>query len=618
MNLGARAKYSVPAAYKNFALIRTRGRVYGLHQSLDPLGVSHTGRLHDHPAVLIAATVPEMQRLIDACDESEIVPQVIDRCENYHLVRLAGKMYGVPVSAGPADLHLADERRRVGAIPVHGADDLRQKIARLRTASPVEFGGWLPIYEYAGNCGKHPQFAHAGEPPDGFRFTCSAPPPARRASKWDYFFARTYDLVCKPFRGAAAAFRVLGAFIRPRPGITIAARIRVFFTMIGLVFLLLRRGCKPLAIVRFLLTRQLQSQLLLGNGTGPVFLTSMPFTYGQRPWVIEIEDPTTLFYPMIQNGQTCGLDIRKAPCFPIIKTLLEHKNCKAILTHMESTAMMLPKLFESDPIARKIVHAPLGVKLPARWQKHEAQGFDEPLHLLFINSWCQVPENFYVRGGLDVLEAFAILHERYPQLRLTMRSHLPALDDHYRRILEQGWVRVIDRFMTAEEMAALHAESHIYLLPAARVHIVSLLQAMSYGLAIVASDGWGIEEYLDHERNGLVVTGRYGKVSWADGEAGLLREDYEPMFTSDPEVVEGIVEAVSRLVEDALLRRELGRAARRDIETKFTVARWNDGLAKALAKAVHPGPHVAMDRVSLSHAAERGEPTPVPAARMEE
>ena len=45
---------------------------------------------------------------------------------------------------------------------------------------------------------------------------------------------------------------------------------------------------------------------------------------------------------------------------------------------------------------------------------------------------------FNVRGGLDVLEAFAILHEHYPQLRLTMRTALPALDDHYYQILESG------------------------------------------------------------------------------------------------------------------------------------------------------------------------------------
>ena len=600
MNFGPRAKYSVPATYRNFALVRMRGRVFGIHQSLDPKGVLYTGRLFDHPAIFSAATVEELQRLIENCDERELVPQVIDRCEVYDVVRLRGKLYGVPQAAGPADLHLPEERRRVGAIAVENVEELRAKIRNLRSASAVEFGGWLPAYEFAGNCGKHPQFAHAGEPPEGFRFTCSAPPPLRRRPRWDIVTANAYDIFCKPFRGMAAVGRVLGAFLRPRPGITIGARVRIFFAMLRLIFVLLTRGCKPLAIVRFLHTRQLQSQLLLGNDSKPVFLTSMPFTLGHRPWVIEIEDPTTLFFPMIQNGQTGGLDIRNASCFPIIKTLLEGENCKAILTHMRSTAELVPKLFGSETIARKVVYAPLGVKLPARWQQHETQHPDEPIHLLFINSWCQVPENFFVRGGLDVIEAFAILHVRYPQLRLTIRTHLPDMDDHFHRILEQGWVRVIDRFMTSEEMAALHAESHVFLLPAARVHIVSLLQAMSYGLAVVASDGWGIEEYLENERNGLVVKGRYGKTSWADAEAGLLREDYEPMFTADPDNVERLVEAVSRLVEDETLRRQLGRNARRDIETKFTVARWNEGLQTALGRALPPGTTNSSDAIAAT------------------
>ena len=213
----------------------------------------------------------------------------------------------------------------------------------------------------------------------------------------------------------------------------------------------------------------------------------------------------------------------------------------------------------------------------------------EQIHLIFINSWCQVPANFYVRGGLDVLEAFATLRVRYPQLRLTLRSSIPGLDDHYHRILEEGWVRIIDRYLPAEEMSDLLASSHIFLLPAARVHILSLLQAMSYGLAVVASDGWGIEEYVRHEHNGLIVKGRYGKTSWADFEAGLLREDYEPTHTADPTVVEGIVEAVSRLVEDASLRRRLGRTAREDVETTYTLDGWNSGLKEVFDKILAPG-----------------------------
>jgi glycosyltransferase involved in cell wall biosynthesis len=191
-----------------------------------------------------------------------------------------------------------------------------------------------------------------------------------------------------------------------------------------------------------------------------------------------------------------------------------------------------------------------------------------------------------VRGGLDVLEAFAILHERYPQLRLTLRTTLPPLHDHFHRIIDNCWVRVINRFLPAAEMEDLLAEGHIFLLPAARIHVVSLLQAMSYGMAVVTSDGWGIEEYVTHEVNGLIVKGRYGKTSWADEQAGMLREDYEPMYTAEPEVVEGIVEAVSRLVENRELLRRLGRTARHDVQKFFNLEQWNLGLKNLLDMAL--------------------------------
>jgi glycosyltransferase involved in cell wall biosynthesis len=222
------------------------------------------------------------------------------------------------------------------------------------------------------------------------------------------------------------------------------------------------------------------------------------------------------------------------------------------------------------------------VRLPDRYQRHEDDG---PVNLLFTNSWHQMRDSFFLRGGLDVLEAFDILRRRYPEVRLTVRSALPRLEERHYRMLESGWVRVIDRFMPAERMAELRRESDIYLLPAARIHIVSVLQAMAHGQAVVVSDGWGMEEYVEHGRNGLVVPGRYGKVSWADREAGVLREDYGPMYAPDRRVVEGLVESVSLLIEDRALRNRLGDAARADVETKYTLDRWNAALKAAFDKA---------------------------------
>ncbi|QJW98254.1 glycosyltransferase family 4 protein [Frigoriglobus tundricola] len=596
MHLGRREKVPFPASYNGFTLIRTHGRVYALPPGTQVQRIMTTAGLLDrHPAVLSAATLEGVQRLVDACDARAHVPEVVGRAEGYDLVRHRGTYYAVPQSAGDLDLDVPEDRQHAGVISGNSPDDLERIVRANATGAPVEFAGWLPIFAVSGNCGAHPQFKHTVSPPAGYRFTRSAPienrapRPVRGFGAIKAACGALGRTLARAARTAVLAARVPLTFVQPRPGVTVATRVRVFAAFVRMAAMLLWRGCRPGAVFRFLQTRHLQSQLLLGRQE-LVFLTSMPYTFGQNPWVIEIEDPTTLFYPLVQNGYTASQSLADSPYYPVIKAVLEADHCKAILTHMRSTAELIPALFESEAISKKVIYAPLGVRLPDRWQRHEPRADDEPIDLLFINSWCQVPENFYVRGGLDVLEAFAVLRERYPHVRLTMRTALPTLSEYYHRVLEGGRIRVVNRYLSDAEMADLHATSHVFLLPAARVHIVSLLQAMSYGLPVVGSDGWGMEEYLDHEQNGLVVRGRHGTASWADPEAGMLRENYEVMCTPDPEVVAGIVEAVSRLVEDPALRRRLGRTARATVRDRYNLEGWNRGLQAALDRAGTRGP----------------------------
>jgi glycosyltransferase involved in cell wall biosynthesis len=442
-------------------------------------------------------------------------------------------------------------------------------------ATPVEFLGWLPVFERFGNCGAHPQFGHTDDPPPGYTFVTSgrvasddAPPP------------RTLP------RRASAAVLALGlslwvfADTARRHGLW--RTLVTFCRFVRFVLALARKTGRVLPALKFAHSRNFRSQVLVPRHAELAFLTSVPYTYGQNPWVIEIEDPTTLFFPFLRNGHTADADVRRSPYFGAVKALLEADACRGIVTHMRSTAEMLPVLFGSETIARKVTHAPLGVRLPERFQTHDD---GETVNLLFTNSWHQLRDGFFYRGGLDVLQAFDVLRRRYPQVRLTIRSALPELDERHHRILESGWVRVIDRFMPAKRMAALRRESHVYLLPAARIHIVSVLQAMSYGQAVVVSDGWGMDEYAVHGRNCLVVKGRYGKVTWADRAAGMLREDYRPMFRPDEAVVEGLVESVSLLIEQRAVRKRLGAAARADAATRFTPGRWNAALKAAFDKA---------------------------------
>jgi glycosyltransferase involved in cell wall biosynthesis len=439
----------------------------------------------------------------------------------------------------------------------------------------IEFAGWLPIFREFGNCGCHPQFAHAAEPPAGYRFVQSGQtldPDALAEDRAERARATTL--------GVRAVFTLAQNGLRWGP----VRCLRLLATVLRLLIALLCGGAHLKAALRFVHSRHFSSQLLLPRRPGLVFLTSVPYTYGHHPWVIEIEDSTSLFYPFIRNGQTWSQDVSASPYFPLVRALLEAENCRAIISHMRSTATTLPRLFQSELLRSKIHHVPLGVPLPGRWQRHDDE---EHLDLLFTCSWHQDPASLYLRGGLEVLDAFDIIHTRYPHVRLTLRTALPrSLDARYREIIDRCWVRVISWYLKPEEMNALLSKSHVFLLPAARVHIVSILKAMSFGQVVIASDGWGFNEYLRHGRNGVIVKGRYGQASWMDEKAGMLRENYERMRVSDPEIVQGLVDAISELAEDRHRRKRLGQAARHDVATRYNLANWNHGLKAVLDHAV--------------------------------
>jgi len=306
--------------------------------------------------------------------------------------------------------------------------------------------------------------------------------------------------------------------------------------------------------------------------------------------VIEIEDTTTLFvpFPRIDGKRddprlfgTGG--IYESGFLPVLKALLQSESCRGIITHVKSTADSIPVLFDDPTLADKVFHFPLGIRQRLAGKMPQAK---DRVTILFTNSWHQGATSFYLRGGLDVLEAYSVVFSKYPDARLVLRTKLPPdLNERYRRIIDKCNVQVIDQFLSEPEMEALFSSADIYVLPAARLHVVSVLQAMASGLAIIVSDGWGMAEYITQGRNGLIVPGRYGRTSWMDSN-GMLRENYQPLLLTDPLVTNGLVEALSSLIKDAEMRTTLAETALNDVATRFSLERWNDDLATAFDRAI--------------------------------
>lgn len=403
----------------------------------------------------------------------------------------------------------------------------------------VVYAGKLPAF---GHVGSHPQFRHTARPPAGYAFVPPSP-------QWRW--SRAPGLVIPVLRLIAAG---------------------------------LRAGVPGRAVIAFLRSRGPRTQLHYPRDADLVFLPTWPLIVNQLPWIVELEDNVTLFAPYVANGATRDVDVRALPCFPLVRALLESRACRAIVCHVRATAESIPRLFERPGLAAKTHFLPLGIDPgPAPSPRRPGR------QLLFANSWHQDPRSFYRRGGIDVLEAFDVLRRRYPDVTLTLRTRLPDdLPEHYRAVCDGAGVRMIEGKLSDGDMADLLARADVFLLPAARIHVVSILHAMARGAVVVASDGWGVEEYVNDGVNGLVVRGRHGVSSWTSPD-GLLREDYGPLWSADPRVVQGLVEAVGRLFDDPPLWERLRGTAAADVRGRFGLDAWNRGLEAILDRAMGRG-----------------------------
>ncbi|MGA2916324.1 MAG: glycosyltransferase [Sedimentisphaerales bacterium] len=533
--------------YEHYNIVSFRSDVYGVPEEFGP-AESICGLWFSLPGVLAGRNCNEVKKLIRSANRLSDEPFLLCEYKNYNVVRYNNCHYAVPHSIGNVDFSNREEQLHPEIISADNQNQLQVQIDKLEKTVPIEYAGWLPSFSKFGNCGSHPQFAHIKTPPEGYRFT--------------YFRPGSNDkIVKKTFRQWIAFF---------------VKRLLLLTAVFKLVVSAWSKGAKWHYIYHFLKTRDIKLQLLIPRKRKLLFLPSVPYILGQHPWVIEIEDPISLLFPFVHNGHTCSENFHKSPYLPVFKALFESKSCKAIITHVKSTAESLPKLFQSTKLASKVKHVPLGVKLPKVY--HEAEKEDGKVRILFNNSWHQDSRNFFIRGGLDVLAAFDRLHKNYPNVLLTLRTSLPSMNPRYMRIIEQNHIGVIDRFLPDQEWETLMINSDIYLLPSDRIHVVSILEAMSYGLAVVASDGWGVQDYVEHRRNGMVVKGRYGKVTWMDDESGMLCENYAIMQREDPYVIDNMVEILSSLVKDKQLRCRLGRQAREDVKDKYNLENWNNGL----------------------------------------
>lgn len=150
------------------------------------------------------------------------------------------------------------------------------------------------------------------------------------------------------------------------------------------------------------------------------------------------------------------------------------------------------------------------------------------------------------KGVYDLVRAFALIAPGLPRARLVLGgigevaaiTQLAAELNISQRVSCPGWLDPVGK-------AAAFAASQVFLLPSYIEGMpMALLEAMSWGLPVIATPVGGIPQVVEHEVNGLLIT---------------------------PGDIQDLARQMQRLLADAALRERLGAAARARIAAEFSL-----------------------------------------------
>jgi glycosyltransferase involved in cell wall biosynthesis len=292
--------------------------------------------------------------------------------------------------------------------------------------------------------------------------------------------------------------------------------------------------------------------------------------FREEPWVIDVGCFTNFL-----AGDYQHLERYKG----IIERKLGSRWCKKILCWSEFAKESLLGNLDGRQFEHKIMLSPLATR-----RRHFAKNYREgKVKLMFVNSANMLGE-FDGKGGKELLEAYALLARKYADIELVVRSEMPV--DLKRRYQGARGLRIIDRVVPWAELEQEFMSADIFVMPSYVGVASSILEAMSYELPTVATNVYHQAEVVEDGKTGLLVE-KSQQVPWYI-KGSIPNDPLHPSFqqairTVDHRVVQRLVEKVSVLIESPELRRNMGAAARWEIEHgKFCIEKRNERLKRVL------------------------------------
>ena len=293
--------------------------------------------------------------------------------------------------------------------------------------------------------------------------------------------------------------------------------------------------------------------------------------FRKEPWVVDLE------YVSILIGLGKHFNRYKR----LIERAFASRYCKKILCLSEAARQTVLLNLDCTEFEHKVETVPFAVG-KKDFTKHFT---NNKVKLLFVGS-ANILGEFEAKGGTEVLEVFSYLTKKYDNLEMVIRSDMPP--SMKKRCSQIENLKVIDKTIPWEILEQEFKSADIFLLPAHITPWSVLLDAMSYELPIVTIDAWANPEIVEDGKTGFLVQ-KSRKVPYYI--ENLIPNFDSPQFRKairnpDPEVVQGLVEKTSILIENTELRRRMGKAGRWEIEHgKFSVEKRNEKLKRLFDEA---------------------------------
>ncbi len=292
----------------------------------------------------------------------------------------------------------------------------------------------------------------------------------------------------------------------------------------------------------------------------------------EKPWVVDLEFVNAL-------AGYCNINLVKN----LISKKLRSRECKAILPWSKWGANTVLNSMDCTGFKDKIKVVRYTVS-PKNIERVPKKSGIRMLFLGSINQCGRMRERY--KGLYENVEAFIQIQDKYDDLELVIRSSVTP--EVRARVSKYPNIKIIDSQLSYEQLEELYRSTDVFPHIGYEAMNLSTLEAMSYGIPVIATNLYNIPEAITHMKNGMLIDLPDSTLLYTKN--GSPNEYSNPPINTMKKfrsaVIEKTKDCMRMLIEDSSLRQNIGREAAQTIKSgEFSIEHKNSILKEIFDEA---------------------------------